>query len=83
MRLTKPQKSIYDMEKYAGGAIAVICGSMLINGKKEISEIKKAVNELCRLNPALRIRISESNGEVSQDIMLSGMPNEVRSIGTD
>ena len=44
MNLTKPQKLIYDMEKFAGGAIAVICGSMLINGKKDLSELKRAVN---------------------------------------
>ena len=34
------------MEKFAGGAIAVICGSMLINGKKDLSELKRAVNEI-------------------------------------
>ena len=66
MNLTKPQKLIYDMERFAGGAIAVLCGSMLIDGEREVSEIKKAVNELYRLNGALRIRISERNGEVSQ-----------------
>lgn len=68
MNLTKPQKLIYDMEKFAGGAIAVICGSMLVSGKKDLSEIKKAVNELYRLNTALRMRIVETDGEVSQTI---------------
>lgn len=66
MNLTKPQKLIYDMEKFAGGAIAVICGSMLVHGKKDLSEIKRAVNELYRLNTALRMRIVETDGEVSQ-----------------
>ena len=68
MNLTKPQKLIYDMEKFAGGAIAVICGSMLVSGKKDLSEIKKAVNELYRLNTALRIRIVETDVEVSQTV---------------
>ena len=68
MNLTKPQKLIYDMEKFAGGAIAVICGSMLVNGKKNLSELKRAVNEIYRLNDALRIRISEIDGEVSQTV---------------
>ncbi len=68
MNLTKPQKLIYDMEKFAGGAIAVICGSMLVHGKKDLSEIKKAVNELYRLNTALRIRIVENDCEVSQTV---------------
>lgn len=68
MKLTKPQKLIYDMEIFSGGAISVICGSMLIRGDKDISEIKIAVKEIYRLNDALRIRISESGGGVSQDI---------------
>ncbi len=68
MNLTKPQKLIYDMEKFSGGAISVICGSMLVRGEKNIYEIKRAVNEIYRLNDALRIRISECEGEVSQNI---------------
>ena len=68
MNLTKPQQLIYDMEKFAGGAIAVICGSMLVHGKKDLSEIKRAVNELYRLNTALRTRIVETDSEVSQSI---------------
>lgn len=66
MKITKPQQLIYDMEKFSGGAISVICGSMLARGEKDISEIKRAINEIYRLNDALRIRISESDGEVSQ-----------------
>ena len=69
MNLTRPQKLIYDMERFAGGAIALICGSMLVPGKKEISEIKKVVNDLYRLNDALRIRISETDGELSQSVI--------------
>ena len=56
------------MEKFSGGAISVICGSMLARGEKDISEIKQAVNEIYRLNDALRIRISEDNGEVMQTV---------------
>ncbi len=68
MNLTKPQRLIYDMEKFSGGAISVICGSMLARGEKDISEIKRAVNKIYRLNDALRIHISEDNGEVMQTI---------------
>ena len=68
MNLTKPQKLIYDMEKFAGGSIAVICGSMLINGKKDLSQLKKAVNEIYRLNDALRIQITKNDGKVMQTI---------------
>ena len=68
MNLTRPQRLIYDMEKFSGGAISVICGSMLARGEKDISEIKRAVNEIYRLNDALRIRIIECDGEVAQII---------------
>lgn len=68
MNLTKPQKLIYDMEKFAGGSISVICGSMLVDGKKDLSELKRAVNEIYRLNDALRIHISEVEGEIYQTV---------------
>lgn len=60
--LTKPQKLIYDMEKYAGGSIATICGSILINGEKDTDTLVNAVNELYRINDALRIKITEKDG---------------------
>lgn len=66
MKLTKPQKLIYDMEKYVGGSISIICGSMLIEGKREIIELKSAVKEIYKLNDALRIRITETEDEVEQ-----------------
>ncbi len=66
--LTKPQKLIYDMEKFTGSAIAIVCGSMLISTDKSVDEMKKAVNELFRLNDALRIRVSEENGQPYQYI---------------
>lgn len=69
MNLTKPQKLIYDMEKFAGGAISVICGSMLLDGKMSPFELKRVVNEIYRINDALRIRIDEINGEVFQSII--------------
>ncbi len=68
MKLTKPQKLIYDMEKFTGGSISIVCGSMLIQTDKSIDEMKKAVNELYRLNDALRIRISEEDGQPYQYI---------------
>lgn len=50
------------MEKYAGGSISNVCGSIVIKGEKDISVLTNAVNELYRLNDALRIRITETNG---------------------
>ena len=46
----------------------MICGGMLIRGEKETAEMQAAVNELYRLNDALRIRVSESDGTASQKI---------------
>jgi hypothetical protein len=49
MQLTKPQKLIYDMEKFAGGTIAVICGSILVNGDEDLSLIKKMLINFIKL----------------------------------
>ena len=68
MNLSKPQKLIYDMEKFTGGAIAIVCGSMLISTDKSVEDMKISVNELYRLNDALRIRVSEENGQPYQYI---------------
>ena len=69
MNLTKPQKLIYDMEKFAGGAINVICGCMLLSGGKPEAELIVAVNQMFQLNDALRIRISEKGGQPSQQVV--------------
>lgn len=66
--LTKPQKLIYDMEKYAGGSVATICGSILINGEKDTDALVNAVNELYRINDALRIKITEKDGVPYQQV---------------
>ena len=68
-RLTKPQKLIYDMERFAGGAIAVVCGSAIRNGHQDIAKLKATVNALYRLNDALRTRIVEQNGEIKQTVV--------------
>ena len=66
MNLTKPQKLIYDMEKFTGGSVSVLCGCMLVCAKNSAEEMKKAVNALYRLNDALRIRAAEKNGQPYQ-----------------
>lgn len=64
--LSKPQKLIYDMEKYAGGSINVICGVMLTEQEKAVPAMEAAVNEIFRLNDALRLRITENGKEATQ-----------------
>ena len=61
LHLSKPQKLIYDMEKYSGGAISVICGSMLLRRKVNAADLQAAANELHRINAALRTRIVETD----------------------
>jgi len=68
LELTKPQKLIYDMEKFAGGSIATVCGSVVIKGEKDIEMLSNAVNEIYRLNDALRIKITEIDGVPYQNI---------------
>ena len=57
------------MEKYAGGSIAIICGSMLIEGDRDQTALSKAVNELYRLNDGLRTRLTETDTGVTQSVI--------------
>ena len=66
-RLSNPQKLIYEMEKYAGGAVAVICGSVLLREKRSANELTHAVHEIFRRNGVLRTRIVERDGQVGQE----------------
>lgn len=66
--LSKPQTLIYDMEKYAGDAVSVICGSMIVKGTKTVSELEDAVNGLYQLNGAFRTRIIEKDGSDLQTV---------------
>ena len=83
MKLTKPQRLIDDLEKYAGGSIAVICGSILTRGAQSVDVLKKAVKTLFEINDALRIRISEENGVTEQVITeTTKTETEVLSFGS-
>ncbi len=64
--LTQSQQLIYDMEKFAGGSIANICGSMLFGKQHTVEEINSAICQVYNLNDALRIRLKESGGAVQQ-----------------
>lgn len=60
-RLTKPQSQIYELEKFAKGSAAIICGSMVRQGKRELVDIENVVEKLYGLNDALRIRIVDTD----------------------
>ncbi len=68
MRLTNPKRLIYDMEKFHGGSISVICGSIVTKAKFSADVLTAAVNELYRINDALRIRITETDAGPMQEI---------------
>ena len=68
MILTKPQELIWDMERYAGGSISVICSSMLREGKQEPSVLQAAANKLFFCNDALRTGICVNGSDVTQYI---------------
>lgn len=69
LQLSNSQKLIYETEKYAGGAVAVICGSVLIHGMHSADELTHAVHEIFSRNEALRIRMVEQGGQVRQEIV--------------
>lgn len=69
MNLTKPQKLIYEMEKFYGGAISVVAGSILIDGKTDSVKINNAVNQLLKNNEVLRTRILEKDNNATQEVV--------------
>ena len=68
MNLTKPQIMIYNMVRAAEAVIANNCSSMLISGQKGEDELQFALNELFRINDALRFRLDYNGGEVLQQL---------------
>ena len=69
MRLSKSQQLIYEMEKYAGGSIAVVCGSVLFDGIADVETLLRSAKELYHLNDVLRLRIAETGEELEQTIL--------------
>ena len=68
MKLTKPQKQIYNMESLMNGSIACVCGCMLLDIEKSEEEINNALNVMYSMNDALRIRIQKNGKNFSQYI---------------
>ncbi len=66
MRLTLPQKQIYYTEMFNKDAININCGSVLLDKLYDVKMIEKAVNDIFRINEALRTRVYVENGEPYQ-----------------
>ena len=66
MRLSLPQKQIYYMEMFNKDAINVNCGTVLLDKLYDVRKIEKAINEVFRINEALRTKIYMKAGEPHQ-----------------
>ncbi|MFI3174772.1 MAG: amino acid adenylation domain-containing protein [Bacillota bacterium] len=69
MILSNPQKSIYQMDKFIGGSVSNICGTMSMGQAFTSEQISSAINELFKRNDTLRIRIDETKIEPTQRII--------------
>ena len=56
------------MEKYSGGAISVICGSMLLRREVNAADLQEAANELRRIKEAL---IKSTHADLRQKFLLT------------
>jgi len=70
--LTKPQQSIWNMEKYYGGSIANITGSVIFTESVELSALQDAILKTVIQCDALRIRVINKDGIPMQYVK----PNE-------
>lgn len=67
---------IWQMEQFAGGAISVICTSMLKKGKQDENNLREAADWLFQHNDVLRTRIRAIGSDVTQYVC----PNECGEI---
>lgn len=66
MKLTKAQQMMLDIEKIVGGSINVIYGTVIFDTVLNVDEMKKAVNEIYRINPILRTLLVSVDGYTEQ-----------------
>ncbi len=82
MKLTSAQKQLYNMEIFAGDSIGVICGTVLFDKIYDVDEMKRAINEVYRINESLRTRITINGNEVSQYVT-EYKPREIKVLNFD
>jgi len=66
--LTKPQRSIWDIEQYYGGAIGNITGTTFFCEPVDFSALRNTLEKLFEHHDSLRIRIKIQNGTPMQYI---------------
>ena len=63
MRLTAPQRLVYDAEKTIGGSISVMCGVMTVEHVCPEELVVEAIREIYRTNDVLNLRLDETGEE--------------------
>ncbi|BDC94491.1 amino acid adenylation domain-containing protein [Treponema bryantii] len=66
--LTKYQLQIYNQQKVIGGSINTICGCILLDYIASEDVCLQAVNKIYEINDMLRVKITEKNGTVQQEV---------------
>jgi len=66
--LTKPQKSIWNMEQFCGGSVANITGSLLFEAPVDVQALRGALNKTLEQCDSLRLRIQLQDGTPTQYI---------------
>lgn len=64
--LTNPQKLIYDMHNYLGYGAATIGVDMMFSGSIDLKVMNTVLNDVCKINDALRIRIDDNAENTKQ-----------------
>jgi amino acid adenylation domain-containing protein len=70
--LSKPQKLIYDLERFAGGSVSNITASILFEGQADVPALQKAVDLILEHNDAFRLRILPDGMQTVADFQNTG-----------
>ncbi len=63
MKLTAPQRLIYDAEKYIGSSVSVMCGVMTVERPCPEARVVDAIRQIYRTNDALNLRLDDTGDE--------------------
>jgi hypothetical protein len=78
--LTKPQKAIWNMERFYGGSVANITGSVFFNAPVSVSRLQDALNHMILKHDSMRIRLGLRYGDAAQYVD-GYTPAEFRKVG--
>ena len=67
--LTGSQMYMYLISRAGLGQAALLCGSVLIPGQRDVADLQRAANEIFRINDGIRPRFVEEGGKVYQETL--------------